>query len=305
MIFYCSLCDFKSDIKSNYNKHLKSNKHKKLIDMIEPPLNDLKYNCKYCDKNFTRNYNLNRHEPVCSNRNIIIKDLENKIETLKHETKIKLLKQENSLLKRFIQNNKNDKQNITYNISIKNYIQQNFPEAPVLASLDDYSQLMYDDQTKTFDDDFISTLVYNCNNNYLHKYLGDFIIKYYKKDNPLQQSMWSSDTSRLTYIIKELVANNGSIWNHDYKGIKIKQYIINPLLKYIKEFIDTYWISNLDKFKTLKIDELNKLQQNYQTIYKIKKDIDADILGNDIIRYIAPQFYMHRMEHNTECITNN
>ena len=46
----------------------------------------------------------------------------------------------------------------------------------------------------------MDTLVYNYENKNLHKYLGDFIIGHYKKDNPSEQSMWSSDVSRLTYL---------------------------------------------------------------------------------------------------------
>jgi hypothetical protein len=177
-----------------------------------------------------------------------------------------------------------------YNVSVKNYVQQNYPDAPPLEELHDYSSIKYALEY----DDFIDTIVYNYNHSCLHKYFGDFIIKYYKKDDPSKQSMWSSDTARLTYIIKELLSNKGSIWNHDYKGVKTKNYIITPLLEYIKEYIDEYWIKNIDMFKSSDLEQLNKFNKIYQTIYKIRKDIENEVLSNDIVRYIAPHFYMSK-----------
>jgi hypothetical protein len=243
---------------------------------------------------FTRASNLTRHKKKCADIKLKIhfEEYQNQLKFQELEMKIgyleknnKELSSQNNELKQLI---KSGSVGNTYNISIKNYIQQNYPDAPPLESFNDYDKLEYDN------DDFIDTLVYNFNNNYLHKYLGDFIIKYYKKDDPTQQSMWSSDTSRLTYIIKELLSNKKSIWNHDYKGVKTKNYIINPLLKYIKNYINEYWIKNLDNFKTLNIDDINKFHSIYQNLYKIKKMIDNDILGMDIIRYITPHFYMNK-----------
>lgn len=210
------------------------------------------------------------------------------IESLQHQ-----LTQQNQLsqptqivqqnqLNQIIQNPK------TYKISIKNYVQQKYPNAPPLKELDDYNTISYED------DDFIEVLTYNYDNSILPKYLGDFIIKYYKKDNPAEQSIWASDTSRLTYLIKELLANKKSIWNHDYKGIRTKDCIINPLLNHIKKCIDDYWMAKIDIYKRSKITELNKLTKTYNSIYQIKKDIESDVLANSIIRYIAPHFCMDK-----------
>jgi hypothetical protein len=309
----CSICNFSTYKNENYQKHLESKQHKNKIT------NNGKYVCPYCNYVTNNKSNLNRHinssihlnvsDNITDDNSIMIqslyneKDLREKLieyqkDIIKYQYQLKLkefeienqcLKQQNSDLKNFI---KSGKHGNTYNISIKNYVQQNYPNAPPLTCLSDYEKIKYEN------DDFIDTLVYNYNSSYLHKYLGDFIVKYYKKDNPSEQSMWSSDTARLTYIIKELLANNKSIWNHDYKGIKTKNYIINPLLKYIKDYIDEFWMQNLDNFKNLNLDELIKLQNVYQTIYKIKKDIDNDILGNDIVRYIAPHFYMNKNDDN-------
>lgn len=285
-IFKCELCEYLTTNKSNYNKHMKSRRH---ADKFKQEQDDDKYICKYCNKQFSKYYNLSRHDAICLTK---IKEMEAKLLEYRHLMKMAELEIELKYANQKISDLEN---NITYKISVKNYVQQNYPEAPALLPLPDYSAITYDEDTEVVDDDFISTLVYNYNNNCLHKYFGDFIIKYYRTEDPSQQSVWSSDISRLTYVVKELLSNNKSIWNHDYKGVKTKEYIVLPLLNYIKLYIDKFWIDNLDSFKHFKgANTLGKLQNTYNTIYKIKNDIESDVLSNDIIRYIAPYFRINR-----------
>jgi len=295
MKYICSECNYETGDKSNYNKHVKSVTHKQMVTsnhiVITNGSNNKVTNknfvCGNCDRHFTNKQNLSRHKiHYCKKSKNDIDDKDKKINELTE--KINMLSNEVQMYKNQAKNNKTI--NNTYHISVKNYLQQNYPNAPALAGLTDYAKLEYDNEY----DDFIDALVYNYDNSQLNKYIGDFIISSYKKDDPSIQSIWSSDVARLTYIIKELLANNESIWNHDYKGVIIKMRIINPILKYIKEYINGYWVKNLHSFETCDINQLNKLNKIYTTIYQIKKDIDGDILGNDIIKYITPYFYINR-----------
>ena len=297
--FVCKLCGNNFSSRQSLSKHKKHVCNEKIISHVKSQIH-----VKCIDNDDNDDNDINDINTI-NDINDIDDDIKERLisyqqEIIKYQYQLKLkefeiknkyLKQQNNELKNFI---KSGKHGNTYNVSVKNYVQQNYPNAPVLESLDDYAKIEYDD------DNFIDTLTYNYNNKCLHKYLGDFIIKYYKKDDPTKQSMWSSDTSRLTYIVKELLVNNKSIWNHDSKGIKTKNYIINPLLKYIRICIDNFWILNLDNFKALTIDNLIKLQNTYQTIYKIKKDIESEILSNDIIRYITPHFRINKNEINED-----
>ena len=322
--YICDHCNYSTGIKSNFNRHLKLpihtliNNSNHLINHKVTIKNKVLY-CAYCEKEFTCKQHLSRHKlHYCkkikqnntnntnntdTNNDKInqleykIDNLVNKVDVYETMNKHLLIQNENmsKLLMEYVKNTNltitnNNKITNTYNISIKNYLQQNYPNAPALNGITDYSKLKYDTEY----DDFIDALVYNQNNSHLKKYIGDFIVCSYKKNDLSIQSIWSSDISRLTYIIKELLANNESIWNHDYKGIKIKKYIIDPLLKYIKEYIDEYWIKNIDNFKTVNIEQLNKFNKTYSTIYQIKKDIDGDILGNNIVKYITPHFYINK-----------
>ena len=131
--------------------------------------------------------------------------------------------------------------------------------------------------------------------NTLDRYLGKIIIKTYKKKNPKKQSIWSSDTSRLTYVVRELFANKKIDWTIDKKGVKAKNYIINPLLKHIKqllqEYIKIYSITERDEIDMRdyapKLHKMNKMTQ-------IMQSIDNGKLAENVLNHIAPEFYLNK-----------
>lgn len=294
MKYNCKLCKYVSYDKSNYNRHIKSQSHIQNTSSVDSMLtvvdcNDqpkISYNkvrefiCQNCGIELSSSSSLSRHRnKYCSKSNIDVvldelKEIKEKNKEI--QTELKCLKNSNTT-------------NNTYNISIKKYIQQNCTEAPPLTKLNDYS-IMYED-----DDIMLNNLVYYYNIKLLPQYLGDFIVKYYKKDNCSQQSIWNSDVSRLTYFIKELLSNKKSIWNHDYKGIKTKEYIIDPMLKYIKDTIDNYISQLTDIIKKLNNNEYEKIIQKHVSICHVLRYIDND-LADDINKYIAPHFQLNKNE---------
>ncbi|QKF94830.1 hypothetical protein QKU48_gp1372 [Fadolivirus algeromassiliense] len=304
MKFVCGSCNYETDDKSNFNKHTKSNAHKSLLAKHAnklagnaneklPSKNSISCGC---GKSFSHQSSLSRHQLKCNGIN-----MQNQMTVLidtVHEIKKQndaLRKQNLNLQKQLHTFVKNNKPTINNNyFSVKNYVQQNFPNAPALEGPKDYEKLTFEDN------DLIDSLIYNYENEILHRYLGKFIISYYKKDDPSEQSLWTSDVSRLTYIIKELLESNKSIWSHDFKGVKVKMCIINPLLKYIRKCIDDYWIVNLDNMKSLDTKELVKLQEKFIALQKIKQDIGNEVIANNIIRYVAPHFYMEKKDTTLE-----
>jgi len=224
-MYECNKCNYKTYDKSNFNKHMKSIKHRQksisVVEIAPQDTNDVsKILCSYCKMSFSRKSSLTRHQKVCVGKQI-------EIEKLKVE--LECMKSENKELKQYIKNTKPT----TYNISVKKLVQQNYPDAPHLAMLENYGVIHENE-----DIDFTRDLIYFYKKNKLNAYLGDIIIKYYKKEDPKDQSLWSTDSSRLKYIIKELIASKKSMWSEDDKGLKINKYIIKPLLKYIHEYIN-------------------------------------------------------------------
>ena len=84
-------------------------------------------------------------------------------------------------------------------------------------------------------------------------------------------------------------------WTVDKKGIKTKNYIINPLLKYInellKQYIDDNSITVRDKIDMKKYEPiLNRMNK----IAKIISSINNGVLAEGILSYITPDFYLNK-----------
>lgn len=295
MTYKCNICKYESNDKSNYNRHMKSPTHllkfsdnEKLGQMVINDNKTKKNHSCVCGKKFTYLSGLSRHKKTCDDKTRKIEKLEGQVSVLIN--KVEEVKNMNGLLMELIKSNK--AVNNTYNVSVKNYVQQNYPNAPALKEPTDYAKLTYDD------DELVDTLIYKYKHKCLFKYLGDFLVEYYKKDDPTQQSVWSSDISRLTYIVKESLADKKSIWNHDYKGVKTKKCIIDPLLQHVKEYIDEYWAKNvnikINKKKDVDVDALTLRQKKFNITYAIETDIDNGNLAGEIIKYIASYLHMDK-----------
>lgn len=119
VLYTCEYCNFSSPLKNNYNRHLKTTKHKNSITKHatsnKPPENNslsflnssislknpqfsLIFECPYCEKEYNRKDNLKRHLRSCKNKtNINYKEkyLEMKeqfqLEKKEHNKQIKML----------------------------------------------------------------------------------------------------------------------------------------------------------------------------------------------------------------------
>lgn len=305
--FTCNNCNYSTTDKSNYRRHMRSKTHVLISQSvnlnqniaIQNPDNEtitvkpkkpkktkkvIVHKCE-CGKIFSHQPSLSRHRKTCT---VVVK--ENDMDNLKEQV--------NDIKNMMMQLLEKPSGNNHYNISVRTYIQQNYPDAPMIEEPTSYAKLNYENQ------ELIDTLIYKYKHKCLHEYLGDFLVEYYKKDDPSTQSIWSSDISRLTYLIKEALVDKKSIWNHDYKGVKTKKYIVEPLLQYVKKYIASYWEKNLNKStnkkKEVDVDALAKRQADYNITYAIESDIDNGIMANDIIKYIASHF---RMDKHTANIT--
>lgn len=280
--FICELCNYETGIKSNYNRHINTSTHQQL-SKAHNELNEAQkvYICK-CSKEFKYASGLSKHKKKCTFKS------DNNSSEFKEV--IELLKQLLNNQPQNITNNNNSNNNTNYKLSVKNYVQKNYPNAPALAAPSDYAKLTYENQ------ELIDTLLFHYRHKALHTHLGEFIIGYYKKDDPALQSVWASDVSRLTYVIKESLAGTESIWNHDPKGAKTKKFIISPMLKHIRNYLDEYWdklVAMPIKMKNGKVDvdAMDKRQNICNTIHEVKLNIDTDVLADDILKYIAS--YLH------------
>lgn len=320
--FQCIPCKYQTKDRSNYAKHLKSNKHQKSIStttstfasnrcQINSTFNDTKlpYQCEYCRLTFTRQSGLTYHKKICMETKFETLEIEKNKQKLEAEKKMEIqqkdsenqiviekLKTELEMSKKQITDQGNKINNLenfiktikttpTYNISIKKLVQTSYSNAPPLAQLENY-EVIHDQQFVDFVDEVIN---YN-DQKILYKYIGDIIIKHYKKDKPEDQSLWNTDVSRLNYIIKEAMANNKSKWIDDINASRLKESIIQPLLEYIKAQIVKEQKLIHKKIKQATSDQCIDLTMKVNSLAQIQYEINNGTLENDIVRYISPSF---------------
>ena len=307
MNFTCETCSYSSRDKFNYNKHLDTKKHKEKVnkqinESDKNPKGIIKENlknpfiCQYCNNNFSTAANLARHDKACFKKTQLATNCKNEISILKNELDIhiKALEQKDetiSILKSEVAHLKSIVNNtgsiVKTSVSTMAYVIKNYKDAPVLEGVKDYSAIHYEQNNA----EFIENLIYEHNNNRLHIYISDFIIKTYKKDDPSKQSLWNSDTSRLTYLIREIITNNKVDWKIDKKGIKTTKFIIEPILEYIDEQVRDY-------VESYKVDHRVSAKEAERQMMKLKsgmeiiKSIETKVLSEEILKHITPHFYL-------------
>ena len=324
MDYNCNLCEYTTNDKFNFARHKNSKRHRLNMGLSVEYMenNDEKlFPCIYCAKQYSTINNLMKHKKICEERSILEKNHRDEIEKYKNE--LKHLRElydkdllhytkmhENDLEKINIIKEDNDKivnslsaevkhlkllidnagSIIKNSMSALSYAMKHYKDAPVLETINDYSALKYNQN----DTEFIENLLIEYKNKLLPVYLGNFIIKTYKKDDPSKQSIWNSDTNRLTYVIKEILNNNKTDWQIDKKGIKTTKYIILPVMDHIEELLRSY-IEGFDMTYNLYAPneaERKMLKLKYST--DILQSIENKVLHDEVLKYIASHFFMNK-----------
>lgn len=310
MKFKCIYCNYETDVKFCYEKHLTTKKHQEKVQEAskgtsEIPGSNLSntdeikvYKCKYCKENYSTSGSLARHKKICEDKKLVEINYENEVnrykelhqcdlKEIKHLTNtVTILMAENANLKSLVNNAGNV---IKTSMSTMSYVIQNYKDAPALASTKDFSALHYE-QTN---EEFVEDLVREHKHKLLGAYIGDFIVKMYKKDDPSEQSIWNSDTSRLTYVIREIIKKKVD-WRVDKKGIKTTDRIINPILSYVEKSVREYMETFDMDYDLCSAKEAEKRMLKLKGAAEILTAIKDKVLSEDINRYIAPHFYLDK-----------
>ncbi|AYV83961.1 MAG: hypothetical protein Hyperionvirus14_50 [Hyperionvirus sp.] len=173
------------------------------------------------------------------------------------------------------------------------YVRKNYNKCPPIKNFEEINLLGTDELT------IAENAIEAYGKNKFHIYVGDVIIKVYKKEDPATQSLWSSDVTRLAYLLRTTL-NKEIDWIKDDKGVKASQHIIEPALTYIKNVLLKHrdnlaktMLSNWDKGETLKDQQLSA---------ELVGDIAQNEFVSPILKYIAPSFKINMK--TTKCITN-
>lgn len=336
MNFSCKVCEYNTEDKSNYNKHLQSKKHIiniEKIDKQEKLINYL-FACNNCNSTYKNKSGLKRHSNICKKEDLSVNNQNNQFNYNELLLKIRQLEYENENLSnqcnrlhednRFLTSqliSEKDKlltqtsnnvdilnDEVVYlkslckgastlvsdTMNTVNFIMNNLTTAPAIDKNVDYKKILYDNNKEKID--IIEELVHHYRHKSLTKYIGDMIVKCYKKDDPKKQSIWNSDIARKNYLLREIINKNPE-WITDKKGVKTKEIIIEPIIKLIDSLIKDFLQQN-DKNKDGSFNMLlvNKKMEFGIELNKILFSIEHDNLQNDINSYIAKFFYFNKKD---------
>lgn len=177
-------------------------------------------------------------------------------------------------------------------ISTLQLLTTHMDKAPQLKAITNYTHLI----TTESDEDYCigEIITYHFRRGSLHEYIGKIIIEEYKKDNPRDQSIWNSDTSRLTYFIRDIMGEEEDLeWITDKKGHKVKDKIIMPLLNHIREELRNY-THQLMELDDENPDKFNRLRDTSAIIHAIGDKKESSELADRINKFIAGHFYLDR-----------
>ena len=299
MTYNCECCNFITDIKANYNRHLNTNKHIQnteistnnapiitnnapIITNNAPIITNNIYTCDYCNSNYTKLSSLNRHQKKCVKQIILEKDKQ--IELFKQNNN-KLLETFNQAQNEIKQLNKTihsikDKQLSVLQKNLKpnnnnntQVIINNYPNAPNIGFPDDIK-------------------VDKSLNQYVQlggvKGLGKFISDHWAKDiNHIDRSIWMVDPSRNKFLIR-----HKNSWVIDMDGIQFQELNLEKIQNIFNEYLKKYEFDTYDYLKTMEfiidIRTKNMIVKGLKNagkylVYDKEKFIDFETIENEII----------------------
>jgi hypothetical protein len=313
MEYICKECNYATKIKRDFEKHKLTNKHVQNTKKI--------YICKNCNISFQARTTCYLHRKQCINtssdklnndyncendlKKELIKtkkELEN--EKIKNEYERLKLKseydnQQIELLKTLLQNsNKTTEKALKITdktISAIKYANEHFKNAPTLEPINNFNMLDYD---LTNDEDkklLIETLLYHYRKNSVHKVFGDHIVSVYKKDKLEDQSMHTTDTSRMNYIIKiSKDDNDDAQWYTDKSGVVICDVIIEKLINHYVDLLKWYQKKLTDEMALNPGIIFQDKQKKVENILGMLMDVDNGQLVKNTNKYIAPFFNLDK-----------
>jgi hypothetical protein len=229
------------------------------------------------------------------------KELEN--EKIKNEyEKLKLKSeydtQQIELLKTLLQNsNKTTEKALKITdktISAIKYANEHFKNAPILTPINNFNMLDYDLNNEEDKKMLMETLLYHFRKNSVHKLFGDHIVSIYKKDKLEDQSMHTTDTSRMNYIIKISKDDDIAKWYTDKSGVMICDVIIEKLINHYVDLLKWYQKKLTEEMLLNPSILFPDKQKKIENILGMLMDVDNGQLVKNTNKYIAPFFNLDK-----------
>ncbi len=303
-MYNCKLCNYSATNSSNYTKHCNTNIH---INK-EKEINF----CLLCNKKYSSIESFKTHKYNFHKKKINTKTMDTaaiintppvkyitKTKNNNSEIKIKLDKINTNInnindkiddkindVKEEINNSKKEvvtvvNKAINKASSLIKYLMENHKSVPPLKKITRnqcISTLRLDYNCPEKDKDYSLQQIFigdHARNLFIPN-IAKSILKMINYKNKDTQPIYNTDSTRYNYVVKITT----DIWNEDKSGIKFTDYIIRPLLRYIRDLVEEYIEEDLDKVNMYK----NSAYENELLLDEKEKAYTFDIaLTNDYL----------------------
>ncbi len=120
------------------------------------------------------------------------------------------------------------------------------------------------------------------------------ILKMINYNNKETQPIYNTDCTRNNYVVKL----TSELWNEDKSGIKFTDYIIRPLLRYIRDLVEEYIEEDLDKINMYKNTayENELLLDLKEQAYTFDLALTNDYLIKPLLKELSPYLRFLQLE---------
>lgn len=310
--YKCNICAYSTSERFNFARHLSTKKHAekemsynknqnpsfsvshKFANSL-PPLDVKKYVCLYCGFETVHGSSFSKHERRCINKQKHDNELLSRLKTA--ENQAQMFKEKSENLERFYKDQIESFKEIVLEAknsksSVPALLYEHCEDNPHITRIEiaEFDNLI---KPKI---KLIKEIVSRFRHKTLHKFLGDFIVSVYKKDDIQSQSVFSTDSARMNYMIKELLFDKTSNWILDKRGVKTSEYLISPVIEHTKKLIEEYSDSLTNNTNNLTSRELEHIIYAKRELIDLINDIDDGRLADRVNRYISPLLKMERIK---------
>jgi hypothetical protein len=277
VLHFCNFCNYNTTQKCAYNRHLTSVKHKKnTTNSTQSPYTDM-------------------------SNNIVI----NKIDKLAMQNQE--LKQEIEKLKIANNNNTNKvvKEARLIKKSILSILNANFKDTPSIAYIDEKQfrkelEIEYKRKISDEENGLFMRIFSDYENKKLIKTLSDLILKFVKKENYYNQSVFNIDSSRGNFATKI-----EDYWFNDKSGLQLKKYTLDVIVQYMLNVLDIYGqrLERMIKEKNKTIARMDYIMLNQNLFLEVRAFLTNSNTHKKVIIAMCPEL---RLDNKMlESLTDN
>lgn len=269
--FYCEVCNYGTNKPSDMKKHEETKVHMKKIEQTKNN-EQLKTNKQLKNNTEKKIININSVNKKHNDNN-----LQSFSERLSKLEKIVFQLSNSHIVKR---------------VNVYKHITTHYNKISELKQLSSQLSLKLLNCEKMNEQKIAENMLDKQKQHDLENFIGNFIIKEYKKENPELQQFWTIAQFKFVFLVRQRV-NFKVVWMRDTNGLHIIKHIINPLVETIGNILKTYIERQKELAKT-KILDVEKLKTYIQLESKISQDITNNKLQRKIMVYICNHFCLDK-----------